>query len=158
MNNTSSPINELNAPTSGVEIKLDLAKAPLLGETTMLNATVTVVQADVVNSKFMIELPKGLEFVSGDLSWSSDLIIPQGTYSPKESLSLISYVKAVQEGNWTIMGIFSDDSSGENKFKITKNLYVFISEKDSYISEFPPRPPLGCLEGVNCTTTEPPIN
>lgn len=157
-------------PTTFTEIDLQLSKAPLLGEIASLNATIMIIQEDVVNVKFIIELPPGFESVNGDLSWEGDIIIPNKTFPPfnegnpqaKTSLSLISYIKAVKEGNWTIIGTLSDDGTTTNKFQQHGRLYISVSENNSSVSEFPfPKPAEPCAEMhidgelVRCTTSEP---
>lgn len=168
--NIKDTIRDSSSPSSGVDINLKLSKAPLLGETVLLNATVTVIQADVVNTIFSINLPDGFELVNGGLSWEGDIIIPNKTYPPfnesnqpaKTSLSLISNIKAIQEGEWTITGILSDDGSTTDKFQQYGRLYVSVSETNSYISDTPfPEPTEPCVdriidgELVRCTTAEP---
>jgi hypothetical protein len=119
-----------------------------LGEVVTLNSTITVTQTDIFNVTFNIVLPEGFELISSELPWEGDIITPEKTSPPwnetnqpaKTSISFISQIKAVQEGNWTVTGVlfFIDGKPmGGIKPEQYGKLYVSVSKHGSYIRETP---------------------
>jgi hypothetical protein len=79
--------------------------------------------------KLEILLPEGFELVSGELEW-------QGYTNPGETKTLSVVVKSVKTGDWHIQAWAGPLS---NPRYDVENRYVAVSEKDTIVSESPPK-------------------
>jgi hypothetical protein len=121
-------------PASPLEANFLLSNAPALNETAELTLIINARTA-IRNMSVEINLPEGLELVSGNLSWHGD--IPGGD----EVEVTKAVIKAVKIGNWTI------ESSGcvnpeENWFSLSCSpqpvIYVFVFEDSAAWGIYPP--------------------
>lgn len=87
-----------------------------------------------------INLPEGLEFISGNLSWQGNL--PENTTSDVIKAS----VKSIKVGNWSIIMTGFIDPEKHNGFggNIINPIYVYISENSA---EWRINPPYGIPTG-----------
>lgn len=89
-----------------IQVKLSLSRAPVLGQTTEVIATITSA-SDIPNASAEIVLPKGFEVVNGELSWNGDLV-------KNEKVQLNTTVKVVEEGDWKIEAYASGQAETAN--------------------------------------------
>ena len=120
-------------PASPLEAAFSLSNAPALNETAELTCVINARTA-IRNMSVEINLPEGLELVSGNLSWHGD--IPY-----EDEVVIKAVIKAVEIGNWTI------ESSGcvnpeENWFSLSCSpqpvIYVSVFEDSAAWGRNPP--------------------
>ncbi len=85
---------ELVAPSTPIQVTLDIDRAPALGEVANVTASVTSV-LPAPGTTLQIEVPAGAEVVSGETAWAGDL-------EEGEQVDLSLSLRFVQEGEWTI--------------------------------------------------------
>jgi|GEM_PF-1999388 hypothetical protein len=95
------------SPSSSVNMELSLSQAPKLGESAELTCTVNL-KKPADNVTIEIDLPEGIERLSGDLNWFGD--IPSGGTrnaanwedQVDKKVELKASVKAIKTGEWVI--------------------------------------------------------
>jgi len=121
-------------PASPLEAAFSLSNAPALNETAELTCVINARTA-IRNMSVEINLPEGLELVSGNLSWHGNI-----SYGDEVEVTK-AVIKAVEIGNWTI------ESSGcvnpeENWFSLSCNpqpvIYVSVFEDSAAWGRNPP--------------------
>jgi len=144
-------------PSSGMEVELSISNAPALNETAELTCVVTSVR-DAKNTTARIELPEGFVFVSGDLTWAGDIIVPEeeklkhprppsdcsgpecnrlwrGYEYPKGRVEFSAVVKAVKVGHWNI----SARARGEGiPGGGIDRIYISVFKDKATVSDSPP--------------------
>lgn len=108
------------SPYLPIETTLSISNPLALGETAELTVTFSA-ELNASDISTSIELPEGLEYVSGDLSWNGDVF-------ENEQVQFSAVVKAVKTGTWLVMARgFGYDQ-----------LYLTISENSASVSKNPP--------------------
>jgi len=107
---------------------LSFSEIPLLNQPTELTFSITPT-ADAPNTSINIQLPEGIQLVSGNLSWEGN--IEQG-----KTINNIVTVKVIKIGDWSIDGSVESILPGNNI--VHSNFSVYIStSKDISITATP---------------------
>ena len=151
-----------SVPSTGMEVNLSISNAPALNETAELTCTITSIY-DAYNNTAQIELPAGLVLVSGNLSWTGDIIVPEEEKRkhprpplngsgpewdrlweeyeyPKSRVEFSAIVKSVEVGNWTITAtagynVFTQEGIQYGRLGDSDYIYVAVREDTAWISE-----------------------
>ena len=168
-----------SVPSTGMEVNLSISNAPALNETAELTCTITSI-SDAYNTTAQIELPAGLVLVSGNLSWTGDIIVPEeekrkhprpslGSPAwekyeyPKGKAEFSVLVKSAEVGNWTIAAtagynVFTQEGIQYGRLGDSDYIYVAVREDTAWISEtlFATEGPAPARQ-LNVTPSLPPV-
>lgn len=115
-----TPPSQGDAPYLPIKTALDISNAPALGQTAELTVTFTT-GFNASDFSASIDLPEGLEFVSGTLFWKGEVI--EGV-----PIQFKAIVKATKTGTWLIR---------TKGLGIGDQLYLSISEHSAQVSKEP---------------------
>jgi hypothetical protein len=129
------PQQSEQAPSPPITVDLSFPDgAPPLNQEAELVCTVRTPAMSAKNLGVSINLPEALELVSGDLSWSGDVV--QGS-----KIEIIrAVVRSVKTGNWTIElnRYLNPDENGGFGFQNPRPFYISISEDSAEWGSTPP--------------------
>jgi len=117
------------APSSPIDVRLSVSKAPPLNQAADLTCTVTSA-LNAPNTTIRVTLPEGFALLSGDLSWRGD-ILKDGRVEVR------AVIKAIKVGNWTIEATAGYPFAGDGWYGDVDRLYIHVSEDSAYVSETP---------------------
>ncbi len=143
--------------TSLIKLELSLSKAPALGKTAEITATITSKLKNKFNDTYdalaNIALPEGFELINGNLTW-------QGLLKPETNFSIV--IKSIKTGNWTIESTVRTPVTGNTWFGGRDFIYITILEDNAIVSETPFQKSAESCEEIyvdgellQCTTAEP---
>jgi len=133
----NNKLKEYGSKISSSPISVDLSISPFsepkgLGSKAELTVTVTSVW-DVNNLSAQIDLPEGISFVSGNLTWSGDL-------HENIPANFQAIIEAANVGNWTIKATARWYLTSDSWYGDIDRLCVSVSEDEiSVLAECPER-------------------
>ena len=84
-----------SVPQSPITMELSISKPPALGEQVTLTIALTSTE-QAFDTEVQVNLPEGLELLSGSLFWTTDL-------QPNQTQEFILPIKAVKNGDWIVI-------------------------------------------------------
>ena len=116
------------APTSALQVWASIEPEPVVGQAVTWHIEMVSIGPEIPNTILRVELPKGVELVSGDPDW-------QGTVPAGGTVAVYLVIRVTTPGEWKVYAAASAIRDPYNSSAGWKTLYITSSETSAEVVE-----------------------